>query len=576
MLHRALPIALASLLAACYSDEEPTTNTPPEARYSCGPTLVSDRAWYTSGKVQRLLPGLDGLSYPITMKKELPTARRDSMQHYFDQGLVLAYGFNHAEAARSFWQCTRLDSTCAMGWWGFAYVLGPNYNAGMEADNYERAHAAIGKAQALKGTCNEKEQAFIDAMAKRYAATAPTDRSALDSAYCEAMRAMAARFSDDADVACLFAESLMDQHPWDLYAHNGTEKPWTPEIIAALEHSLHTFPTHFGAHHLYIHAVEASLKPERGLPSAEFLISAVPGAGHLVHMPSHIFIRTGAYHEGVLANQRSVSVDSAYTARCHAAGMYPIGYFPHNIHFLSACATFTGQRALAWRSALDLRAHLARDLEHTPDFATLQHFDAFPWMVAVKLELWKDLAEEAAPDNYLVYAGALWHYAQGVRKARTGDATGARSDLIALRTAMADSTLQPLTIWGLNKATAVLMIAEHGLRGEIAGAQGHADEAVAHFATAVAHEDSLIYQEPPDWTFPTRHELGNAQLKAAKPKDAEQTFLTDLMHRPGNGYALEGLRNALLAQGRTPEADALVPRIAAAWKYANEEATASR
>ncbi len=569
MIHRAFPITLAALLAACSSLEVPRTDQIPEARYGCGPTLVSDRDWYTSGKAQRLLPGLDGLSYPITMNKALPATRRDSLQHYFDQGLVLAYGFNHAEAARSFWQCTRLDSTCAMAWWGFAYVLGPNYNAGMEADSYERAYAAISKAQALKASCTEKEQALIRAMAQRYTATAPTDRSPLDSVYCEAMRAMAGRYTDDADVACLFAESLMDQHPWDLYTHAGTEKPWTPEIIAALEHSIRTFPKHFGAHHLYIHAVEASLMPERGLPSAEFLTSAVPGAGHLVHMPSHIFIRTGAYHEGVLANQRSVSVDSAYTATCHAAGMYPIGYFPHNIHFLSACASFTGQRALAWQSALDLRAHLARDLEHTPDFATLQHYDAFPWMVAVKLELWQELAKDAAPDSDLVYAGALWHYAQGVRKARTGDASGARADLAALHTALADSTVQPLTIWGLNKATSILAIAEHALKGEIASAEGHADEAVANFASAVAQEDALIYQEPPDWTFPTRHELGNAQLKATKPKDAERSFLADLVHRPGNGYALEGLRKALLAQGRTPEANALVPRIAAAWKYAD-------
>lgn len=569
MFHRASPFALAALLVACSAPEAPPTDALPEARYGCGPTLVSDHDWYTSGKTQRLLPGLEGLSYPISTSATLPAARRDSMQRYFDQGLVLAYGFNHAEAARSFWQCTRLDSTCAMAWWGFAYVLGPNYNAGMEPDNYERAYAAITKAQTLKSSCTEKEQALIEAMAQRYAPTAPEDRHTLDSAYCEALRTLSKRYTDDADLACLFAESLMDQHPWDLYAHNGTERPWTPEIIAALEHSIRTFPKHFGAHHLYIHAVEASLTPERGLPSAEFLTSAVPGAGHLVHMPSHIFIRTGAYHEGVLANQRSVAVDSAYTASCHAAGMYPIGYFPHNIHFLSACATFTGQRTLAWQSALDLRAHLARDLEHTPDFATLQHYDAFPWMVAVKLELWKELEAEAAPDSGLDYADALWHYAQGVRKARSGDVSGAGTDLTALRAAMADSTVQPLTIWGLNKATDILAIAEHALQGEIAQGAGRTDEAVAHFATAVAHEDSLIYQEPPDWTFPTRHELGRAQLKAGRPTDAEQSFHADLVHRPGNGYALEGLRNALLAQGRTADADAMNARIAEAWRYAD-------
>lgn len=557
------------MLLSCGGDHLPAAIAPALPVAGCAPTLVHDRDWYASGKTQRFFAGLDGLHYAITNNRELPAARRDSIQRYFDEGLVMAYGFNHAEAARSFWQATRLDSTCAMAWWGFAYVLGPNYNGGMEPDNYERAHAAITRAQSLKGGCTPKEQGLIAAMALRYTASPVEDRAPLDKAYSDALRGLAATYPEDADIAALFAESLMDLHPWDLWERNGNERPWTPEIIAALERSMKNFPDHFGAHHLYIHAVEASRTPERALPSAAFLANAVPGSGHLTHMPSHIYIRTGRYHDGVVANQRSVSVDSGYTAKCHAEGIYPIGYFPHNIHFVSACATFTGQKRVAWSSALDLRAHLAGDLMHLPDFATLQHYHAFPWMVAVKLGLWPELAAEASPDSTLPYARALWHYAQGVRKARSGDAPGARTELAALQHLMQDSLVQKMTIWGINRASHILRIAEHELMGEVASAEGKAEEAVGHFKLAVASEDSLQYQEPPDWTFPARHELGNALLKAGKAADAENVFSEDLVYWPENGYALEGLREAQRAQKKNAEAEKLEARITAAWQYAD-------
>lgn len=571
------PVALLFVLAAC--DRGPTENTETPAvtaKRGCGPTLLSDAAWYSSGATQQLFQGLDGLNHPISMDPSLALTRRDSIQRYFDQGLVMAYGFNHAEAARSFWQVTRMDSTCAMGWWGFAYVLGPNYNAGMEPDNYARAYEAILKANTLKGGCTAKEKGLIDAMALRYAKEAPEDRAPLDRAYSDAMRALAERFPDDADVAALFAESLMDQHPWDLWEKDGREKPWTPEILAALERSMENFPTHFGAHHLYIHAVEASRDPDRALASARFLEDAVPGSGHLVHMPSHIYIRDGRYHEGVLANQRSVSVDSSYTAGCHAAGIYPIAYFPHNIHFLSACASFSGDADLAWRSALDLRDALAADLMTVPDFSTLQHFHAFPWMVATKLELWDALAAEPAPDSAMTYASALWNYAQGMRHARSGDAASARKKLAALRSALADSSMQEMTIWGINHATGVLRVAENDLEGELLLAEGKIEEAIARLTDAVAYEDSLQYQEPPDWCFPARHELGAALLKAGRHAEAEATYRADLIHWPENRFALEGLRAALNAQGRSKEADALGDRIEQAGQHVQSSTLAMR
>lgn len=565
-----LVVVATALITACSS---PSTQVPDGlvvGGMGCAPTLVHDRDWYESGMTQPLFAGLDQLHVPISMDAELPEARRDSIQRYFDQGLLLAYGFNHAEAARSFWQATRLDSACAMAWWGFAYVLGPNYNAGMEPDNYARAHAAITKAVGLKNRCTPRERDLIDAMALRYTAEPVEDRGPLDHAYSEALRAVAARYPDDPDIATLFAESLMDQHPWDLWERDGREKPWTPEIITTLERGMKRFPNHPGAHHLYIHAVEASRTPERGLPSADYLTDAVPLSGHLVHMPSHIYIRTGHYHKGVLANRRSVSVDSGYTASCHAQGVYPIAYFPHNIHFLSACAVMSGERAQAWKSALDLRDHLAKDLMRLPDFATLQHYYAFPWQVAIKQGQWKELAADAYPDSGLTYARTLWHYAQGMRKARMGDAPGAREALAALRAGIADTTVNQLTIWGINPVSGVLDVAEHLLLGEILAAEGDLPGGIAELEKAVAAEDALQYQEPPDWSFPVRHDLGAMLLKAGRAREAEAVYRQDLINWPENGFALEGLRDALLAQGRSTDADALATRISAAWAHADQ------
>jgi tetratricopeptide (TPR) repeat protein len=558
------------LLAGCSTPDPLTAEVPVvSAGKGCAPVLVHDRDWYESGMMQPLLPGYDVVHFPVTTTADLPQERRDSVQRYFDQGLLLAYGFNHAEAARSFWQATRLDPGCAMACWGFAYVLGPNYNAGMEPDNYERAYKAVQEAVRLSAGCVPKERELIAAMATRYTAEPVEDRSALDMRYSDALRAVAGMFPDDADVATLFAESLMDLHPWDLWDKNGTERPWTPEIIATLESGLKKFPDHPGAHHLYIHAVEASRTPDRALPSARFLGNAVPVSGHLVHMPSHIYIRTGLYHEGVLANTRSVSVDSAYTAASHAAGVYPLAYFPHNIHFLSACATMSGERDIAWKSALRLREQLARELLHEPDWSTLQHFHAFAWNVAVKLEMWEELMKEPEPDTAHHYARGIWHYAQGIRSARTGDAEGARHHLRQLKDQKELPVIRSMSIWGINGAAEVLDVAEHALAGEIAAAVGDMDAGIAHLKKAVESEDALQYQEPPDWCFPVRHELAALLLRAGKAAEAEKIYREDLVLWPENGYALEGLRDALIAQGKEKEALLLEPRIATARKFSD-------
>lgn len=562
-------LLVATLFLSACSTSGPAEEVPEAtAKRGCGPTLVHDHDWYTSGKRQPLREGLDGLHYPITTNASLPQGRRDSVQRYFDQGLMLAYGFNHAEAARSFWQAAQDDTTCAMAWWGFAYVMGPNYNAGMEPDNYQRAWDAVQQAIRRMDACTTKERDLIDAMAQRYAPEPPEDRAPLDEAYASAMRVLAHRYPDDPDIATLFAEGLMDLHPWDLWGRDGSVKPWTPEIIAALERSIKLFPDHPGAHHLYIHAVEASRSPDRALPSAAYLEHAVPGSGHLTHMPAHIYIRTGRYHQGVVTNQRSVKADEKYMAACHAHGIYPLVYFPHNIHFISACAAMGGERELAWESALDLRASLAQDLIHAPEFAALEHYHAYPWMVAVKLGMWDRLAREPEPDSML-YGAALWHFAQGMRQARTGEVAKAQVSLEALRRLAADERVQALTIWEVNTVPGILAVAEPLLHGEILAAQGDLEAAIDALYRAVAAEDALQYQEPPDWPFPVRHDLGALLLRAGRAAEAEQAYREDLFHWPENGYALQGLRSALRAQDRHDAARDLGPRIDKAWEHAD-------
>jgi tetratricopeptide (TPR) repeat protein len=286
-------------------------------------------------------------------------------------------------------------------------------------------------------------------------------------------------------------------------------------------------------------------------------------------MPSHIYIRTGRYHDGVLANQRSVSVDSGYTAMCHANGIYPLGYFPHNIHFLSTCATMEGNSALAWNSALELREHVVKDLLTDPNWSTMQHFQAFPYLVAVKLDLWDKLKDEAKPDSAWKYASALWHFAQGMRMIHEGHPDLANEHLEGIKAGAQDSSVIAMRIWGINPATSILAVAQRVLEGELMLAQGRTDAGLEQLTEAVAAEDSLQYQEPRDWSFPSRHELGAALLKARRFAEAEAVYERDLLDWPENGYALIGLRSALTGEGNRDEATALDARIKQAFRYAD-------
>ncbi|CAM1341441.1 tetratricopeptide repeat protein [Tenacibaculum aestuarii] len=502
---------------------------------ACVP-ITSDKEWYNNDNKAPLFEGLGDLYYPISTNDSL-------VQRYFNQGLTLAYGFNHAEAARSFYYAIKLDPNCAMAFWGYAYVLGPNYNAGMESDNYERAYKAIQEAKKLsKYNTTEKERDLIEALSKRYADRILEDRSSLDQAYANAMKALYVKYPDDSQIGVLYAESLMNLHPWDLQDKNGKDKEWTPEIISTLEDVIEKYPKHPGAHHFYIHAVEASDTPDRALTSAElFDKGLVPNAGHLVHMPSHVYIRTGDYNKGTLANLQSIKVDSAYVTACNAQGVYPLAYYPHNQHFMSATATLEGNSKWAFYAAEALQRNTNKQLMKEPGWGTIQHYYTIPFYIYVKFGKWDDILtiENEVPE--LDYPTAILHYAKGMAYVDKGNIKAAKSELQALERIASNEELRAITIWEINSVYELLQIASKVLKAAILSQEKNYDQSIVLLKEAVAIEDALNYNEPPDWFFSVRHHLGAVQLDAGKYQDAINTYTQDLKNLPKNGWALKGL-----------------------------------
>ncbi len=536
--------------------------------YCCTPK-TTDKDWYNDTTTAPLFDGLSGIDFKIST-----TSSR--AQLYFNQGMMLSYGFNHAEAGRSFFQVMREDSNCAMGYWGFAYVLGPNYNGGMEPDNFERAYVAAQKALKLSGSCNAKEKSLIDALIHRYAKEPPENRSALDKEYSAAMKKVYQMYNDDADIGALYAESLMDMHPWDLYEKKTKQpKSWTPEIIAVLEHLMKQNPNHPGAHHFYIHAVEASASPERGIKSAELIPVLVPGSGHLVHMPAHIYINTGDYHLATLANVEALKIDSNYITACHAQGVYPLAYYPHNYHFLIATATLEGNSKLAWMASQKMRAGTSLDIMQQPGWGTLQHYYTIPFYVAVKLAMWDTILAFKPEAKELVYPNAVLHYAKGMAYLGKKDLANAETELAELNRLSADTSLKELTIWGINTTADLVQIAVKVLSAEILEKKNKISEAIALLKQAVEMEDQLNYDEPPDWFFSVRHYLGEELLHAGKFVEAEKVYIEDLKTWKENGWALIGLYNALQKQNKTTEANAVKMRFDKAWQYADFKISSS-
>lgn len=480
------------------------------------------------------------------------STRNERAQLFFNQGLNLYYGFNHLEAYRSFKEAARLDPDCAMAHWGQALSLGPNINLPMDPADTETVYKALQQAVALKDRASTMEESLIDALAKRYTAEALKDRKSLDEAYANAMAQVAKQFPEHQDVKTLYAEALMDLHPWDFWK-NGEAQPWTALPVQLIDEVVAANPNHPGANHLNIHILEASPDPDKAVISADRLLYLVPGSGHLVHMPSHIYIRVGRYLDGVESNERAVRTDEEYIAQCKVQGVYPLFYYPHNYHFLLACAQMAGLSYKSSATAESLKESIPVEMLTVPDFVTLQHWYAMPWYNMVRFGKWNDILRIKEPADTLKYVKSVWHYARGMAYTRTNKLNEAKGELLKLQTLVADPFMEN-TIGGFNSFKNVLSIGQHILEAEIEAKQKNYDKSIQLLTEAMEIEDNLLYQEPPDWYHPSRQVLGAILLEAKKPALAEQRFREDLNQYRSNGWSLFGLYQSLEAQGKKKEA----------------------
>ncbi len=491
-------------------------------------------------------------------------------QAYFDQGLRLLYAFNHEEAQAAFEEAARRDPTCGICFWGAALSLGPNINLPALPERAEAAWQFLQKAQALAKGASPVERALVGALARRYARPPPGDaqaQRALDIAYANAMRTVARQFPGDPDVATLFAEALMDLRPWQLWTPEGKPQPGTLELISSLERVLAAHPQHPGANHYLIHAVEASPHPERGLAAAERLKTLEPGAGHLVHMPSHVYIRTGQYTEASEANRRAIAADAAAP---HDHPIYTT-YVAHNFQFLWASTLMEGRSTESLQAARDMLARLP--VEMLKGMPEMSYLLAYPALGLARFGRWKDLLAEPLPAADFPIPLALVHGERGLALVRTGDVAGATAALAQLDALRAQTAPDAKVV--MNSARDILGIARDVLAAELARARGDLPEALARFQAAVAAEDALGYDEPPDWPSPVRHQLGAALLAAGRAQRAEGVYRADLQRHPHNGWALYGLAQSLEAQGKTAEASAARRDFTEAWKHADVSLTAS-
>lgn len=525
-----------------------------------------------AGHSARKAPLFSGLgNYQKTISTKVPMAQR-----YFNQGLTLAYAFNHAEAIRSFQEAARLDPDCAMAYWGMAFASGPNINAAMDKGAVPEAYTAVQKALALSVKVSEKERAFITALAKRYADKPVEDRKPLDKAFADAMQEVAAKYPDDPDALTIFAEATMDTMPWSYWTKDGKPNTGTMDAIAAIEKALTLSPEHPGANHFYIHITEASPTPERGMAAAYRLRDLTPTAGHLVHMPAHTFIRTGMYHEAALANERAILADDSYITQCRMQGLYPVIYMPHNHHFLWAATTLEGRSEKAIASARRMALHSDTKRMREPGMSTHQHFWITPLYALVRFGKWDDILAELEPDKDLLYPSGVWRYARSLAFLRKGMMDSASKELFELTKITENAALESQTISDLNPMVAVLKLAAEILRGEIAATNKDYSKAISYLENAVQMEEALNYDEPSAWHHPTRQILGAVLLEAGRIAEAEKVYDEDLKRLPANGWSLYGLLQCALKRGDSKKADDLQKRFQEAWQHADIALPASR
>ena len=487
-------------------------------------------------------------------------------QQYFDQGLRLVYGFNHAEAIRSFTRAAELDPSCAMCYWGIALAYGPHVNAPMGRASGVAAYEATQKALSLKSNATASERAYIEALMQRYEADPPVDRARLDTVYSSAMGNIAKTYPKDLDAATLYAESLMDLRPWNYWRPDGTPYPGTNDIMRQLERVLTRNPNHPGACHYYIHAVEA-VNPKAAVPCAERLARLMPGEGHMVHMPAHIYIRVGRWTDAIQANQHAIHTDEVFIEGQHPMGVYPLAYYPHNIHFLAFASTMAGRSTRAIEASNTLTSKV--NLDAARQVGMLQEMLPYHALTLTTFGKWDEVLAQPLPPEDIRFSYAMASYARGVAYAAKGEWAEAQAALDTVTAADA------ATVDGAEGKTA-LSIAVHALMGEIAMRRGDIDAGITHFREAAKIEDGGLYFEPPKWYYPIRHSLGAALVKAGHHAEAEKVYREDLRRFPENGWSLFGLAQALQAQGKKKEADAAEARFSRAWADTDVVLTSSR
>lgn len=514
-----------------------------------------------------LIKGLGNLHFAVKTSSQLA-------QKYFNQGLTLIYAFNHGESARSFRYAAKLDSSMAMAWWGYAMAIGPNYNAALDPTRLEDINEAIANAKKLSEGISKKEKMLIDAVDARYPEKEVSDMGPYAEAYASKMKNAFMAFPGDADIASLYADALMNLHPWNMWNKDGSIQPWTAEIQSLLESILKNAPEHPGAIHLYIHLMEASPFADKATPYADKLRDLLPAAGHLVHMPAHIYIRTGHYHKGVIATEKANVSDSSYIVQCKSQGAYPLLYYPHNIHFLAACAFLEGNSNKAIQAAWSVSRNA--DKTYMDESATVQHYWIIPYYMLVHLAKWDDILQLPAPPDHMKYPTAIWHYARGMAYLAKSEKYKALESLEKVNEIAADESLKKFLIWESNNVLDLIMIARNILRAEIETSGGDYVEAINILEEAKKIEDGLNYTEPPDWFFSVRHTLGHVQNKAGRYEEAELIYRDDLRNLPENGWALIGLYNSLKGQGRYKEAEEVKNKFDKAWKWADFKINSSR
>jgi tetratricopeptide (TPR) repeat protein len=550
----ALPALLvaAVLLAGCSTSPSPHDHGSAAAAPTGGPPLFDDL-----GRYHRAI-----------------TTTSPRAQAYFDQGLRLVYGFNHHEAQAAFREAARLDPACAMCAWGVALTYGSNYNSPTDAEREQGALSAVNQARTLAAAAaTERERALIGALATRHSASPGVDRAGLDRAYADAMRDVSRRFPDDLDAATLLADALMNLRPWSLWTPEGAPQPGTEEIMVTLERVLAADPTHPGANHLYIHAVEASPDPRRAEAAADRLRGLMPGAGHMVHMPSHIYYRIGRYADAAQVNVQAVAADRAYFTRSRPSPIYRMMYYPHNLDFVWHAAGLEGRGAECLRAAREFAAAAAPEV--VLEMSDMETAPAAPYFALVRFGRWSEMLAEPAPPARMLYVTGAWRYARGLARLATGRRDDAAGELTQLR-AIRQSVPPERTLAGFFKMADMLDLAVEVLAGEIAARGGDSETAVKHLAEVVRRQAEHWFTEPPPWYFPVRQALGVALLQAGRAAEAEAVYREDLRRNPENGWSLFGLAQSLRVQGKSADAAAVDARFRRAWARADVTLAASR